>query len=89
MAEEEGSVVERDLLDALFAGRAQLRDPIGNHMSPPLPTIGGGQPVGEAVALLSDAGAAVVLVDGTPGGVITRQDLLAYLGAAERRAPER
>ncbi len=78
-AEVMGSVVERDLLDALFAGRAQLRDPIGNHMSPPLPTIGGGQPVAEAVALLRDAGAAMVLIDGRPGGVITRQDLLAYL----------
>ena len=53
-------------------------------MSAPLPTIGGGQPVGEAVSLLSDADAAVVLVDGKPAGVITRQDLLAYLGAAGR-----
>jgi cystathionine beta-synthase len=87
VAEVVGSVVERDLLDALFAGRAQLRDPIGQHMSPPLPTIGGGQPVGEAVALLTDAGAAMVLVDGKPGGVITRQDLLAYLGAGGWRAP--
>jgi cystathionine beta-synthase len=83
-AEVVGSVVERDLLDALFAGRAQLRDPIGNHMSAPLPMIGGGEPVAEAVALLSSADAAVVLVDGKPAGVITRQDLLAYLGAAAR-----
>ena len=88
-AEVVGSVVERDLLDALFAGRAQLRDPIGRHMSPPLPTIGGGQPVGDAVALLTDAGAAMVLVDGKPGGVITRQDLLAYLGAGGRRPTAR
>src|SRR6266851_545538 len=78
-AEVVGSIVERDLLDALFTGRARLRDPIGQHMSPPLPTIGGGQPVGDAVALLRDAGAAVVLIDGKPGGVIARQDLLAYL----------
>ena len=85
-AEVVGSVVERDLLDALFAGRAQLRDPIGNHMSDPLPTIGGGQPVGAAVALLRDAGAAMVLIDGKPGGVITRQDLLAYLGSHSRTA---
>jgi hypothetical protein len=29
----------------------------------------------------------MVLIDGKPGGVITRQDLLAYLGAGGRRAP--
>jgi len=86
-AEVVGSIVERDLLDALFVGSAQLSDPIGQHMSPPLPTIGGGQPVGEAVSLLTDAGAALVLIDGKPAGVIARQDLLAYLGAAGRRAP--
>jgi cystathionine beta-synthase len=83
-AEVVGSVVERDLLDALFTGRAQLRDPIGQHMSPPLPMIGGGQPVSDAVTMLTDTGAAVVLIDGKPGGVIARQDLLAYLGAAGR-----
>jgi hypothetical protein len=33
------------------------------------------------VELLRRAGAAVVLIDGKPGGVIARQDLLAYLGA--------
>lgn len=87
-AEVVGSIGERDLLDALFVGRAQLSDPIGQHMSPPLPTIGGGQPVGEAVALLTEAGAALVLIDGKPAGVIARQDLLAYLGAAGRRARE-
>ena len=86
-AEVVGSIVERDLLDALFTGRAQLRDPISQHMSPPMPTIGGGQPVGDAVTLLTDSGAAVVLIDGKPRGVIARQDLLAYLGAGGRRAP--
>jgi len=86
-AEVVGSIVERDLLDALFVGSAQLSDPIGQHMSPPLPTIGGGQPVGEAVSLLTDAGAALVLIDGKPAGVIARQDLLAYLGAVGRREP--
>jgi cystathionine beta-synthase len=50
-------------------------------MAAPLPMVGGGQPVGEAVALLEKADAAVVLVDGKPAGVITRQDLLAHLGA--------
>jgi cystathionine beta-synthase len=75
-----GSIAEKDLLDALFTGQAHLHDRIERHMSPPLPMIGGGQPVGEAVALLEKADAAIVLVDGKPTGVITRQDLLAYLG---------
>ncbi len=74
-----GSVVERDLLDAVFSGRAHLHDAIERHMSPPLPMIGGGQPVAQAVALLEKADAALVLVDGKPKGLITRQDLLAYL----------
>jgi cystathionine beta-synthase len=74
-----GSIAEKDLLDALFTGQAQLRDPIERHMGPPLPMIGGGQPVREAVALLEKADAAIVLVDGKPAGVLTRQDLLAFL----------
>jgi cystathionine beta-synthase len=74
-----GSVAEKDLLDALFTGQAQLRDPIERHMGPPLPMIGGGQPVREAVALLEKADAAIVLVEGKPAGVLTRQDLLAFL----------
>ncbi|HET6214290.1 MAG TPA: cystathionine beta-synthase [Micromonosporaceae bacterium] len=73
-----GSLAEKDLLDALFTGQAHLHDTIERHMGPPLPMVGGGQPVGEAVALLAKADAAIVLVDGKPRGVITRQDLLAY-----------
>ena len=50
------------------------------HVGPPLPMIGGGQPVSEAVALLEKSDAAIILVDGKPAGVLTRQDLLAHLG---------
>ncbi|HEX3298225.1 MAG TPA: pyridoxal-phosphate dependent enzyme, partial [Nocardioides sp.] len=74
-----GSIAERDLLDALFSGQAHLHDTVERHMAAPLPMIGGGQPVGEAVALLEKADAAVVLIDGKPAGVITRQDLLALI----------
>ena len=74
-----GSIAERDLLDALFTGQAHLHDIVERHMGDPLPMIGGGQPVSEAVALLEKADAAVVLIDGKPAGVITRQDLLAHL----------
>ncbi|MFD2764115.1 cystathionine beta-synthase [Micromonospora eburnea] len=76
-----GSIAEKDLLDALFTGQAHLHDTIERHMAEPLPMIGGGQPVSEAVALLEKADAALVLVDGKPKGVLTRQDLLAHLGA--------
>ena len=74
-----GSIAEKALLDALFTGQAHLHDTIERHMGDPLPMIGGGQPVGEAVALLEKADAAMVLVDGKPAGVLTRQDLLAHL----------
>jgi len=74
-----GSLAERDLLDALFTGTAHLHDMVERHMGPPLPMVGGGQPVSEAVALLEKSDAAIVLVDGKPAGVLTRQDLLAHL----------
>ena len=76
-----GSIAEKDLLDALFTGQAHLHDTIERHMAPPLPMIGGGQPVSEAVGLLEKSDAALVLIDGKPKGVLTRQDLLAHLGA--------
>jgi cystathionine beta-synthase len=74
-----GSIAERDLLDALFSGQAHLHDMIDKHIGEPLPMIGGGQPVAEAVALLEKSDAAIVLVDGKPRGVITRQDLLSLI----------
>jgi cystathionine beta-synthase len=74
-----GSIAEKALLDALFSGQAHLHDTIEKHMSAPLPMIGGGQPVSEAVSLLEAADAAMVLIDGKPAGVLTRQDLLAHL----------
>jgi cystathionine beta-synthase len=74
-----GSIAEKTLLDALFSGQAHLHDTIERHMTDPLPMIGGGEPVSEAVSLLENADAAMVLIDGKPAGVLTRQDLLAHL----------
>ncbi|MGW1197154.1 cystathionine beta-synthase [Streptomyces sp. NPDC002536] len=78
-AEVVGSVVERELLDALFASRASLSDPLEKHMCPPLPQVGSGEPVADLMAVLGKADAAVVLVEGKPSGVVSRQDLLAFL----------
>ena len=78
-AEVAGSVSERVLLDALFAGTAKLADQVEQHMSPPLPTVGSGAAVGDAVKALVDADALLVHEDGRPIGVLTRQDLLGFL----------
>jgi cystathionine beta-synthase len=78
-AEVAGAVVEKDLLDALYSGRARLADRVEKHMSPPLPSIGAGSPVGEAVAALESADALLVQEDGKPVGVVTRQDLLGFV----------
>jgi len=78
-AEVAGSVSERTLLDALFAGSARLTDSVEQHMSAPLPTIGSTSPAREAVSLLESSDAVLVQEDGKPVGVLTRQDLLAFL----------
>ena len=79
-AEVAGAVVERDLLNALFTGQAQLTDRLEQHMSPPLPTIGANEPLDTAMSAFATADAALVLVDGKPAGVVTRSDVLAFLG---------
>jgi cystathionine beta-synthase len=78
-AEVSGAVIERDLLDALFTGKAQLADRLEKHMSPPLPTIGAGEAVSVAMNALSHADGALVLEDGKPAGVVTRHDILGFL----------
>jgi cystathionine beta-synthase len=80
-AEVAGAVSERDLLDALYAGRARLTDRVEDHMAEPLPTVGSGEPVAEAVERLHEADAVLVQEDGKPVGVLTRQDLLSYIAA--------
>jgi cystathionine beta-synthase len=78
-AEVAGSVSERNLLDALFSGAARLVDRVDQHMDAPLPTVGTSEPVGDAVTRLGKADALLVQDEGKPVGVVTRQDLLAYL----------
>jgi len=78
-AEVAGSVSERVLLDALYAGTARLADPVGDHMSAPLQPIGSNEPVSVAIAALEKADALLVQEDGRPVGVVTRQDLLSFL----------
>jgi len=78
-AEVVGSVVERDLLDALFSGAAKLSDTVDAHMSAALPIVGAGESVQSATSALQSSDGVIVIEDGRPVGVLTRQDLLGYL----------
>ena len=54
VGEVSGSVTERELLDALFTGKAALSDSVRQHMSEPLPLVGAGEDVQRAAHLAGD-----------------------------------
>ena len=74
-----GSVSERDLLDALFAGTASLADAVTGHMAQPFELVGSGENLAAARVALQDRDAIMVVDDGKPAGVLTRADLLGFL----------
>jgi cystathionine beta-synthase len=61
-----------------------MSDRVEKHMSPPLPIIGSGEPVAEAVTSLGTADALLVHVDGKPAGIVTRQDVLGHLAGGTK-----
>jgi cystathionine beta-synthase len=80
-AEVVGSAHERDLMEMAFQDAAALDRPIGEVMAPPLPSVGAGEPVDDAVEPLEKASAVVVVDSGHPVGILTRSDLLDFLTA--------
>ena len=76
-----GSVSERELLDAVFSGRAAMADPVEKHMAPPLPLVGAGESVEVARHALEELDAVMVVEDGKPVGVLTRHDLLGFFAS--------
>jgi cystathionine beta-synthase len=80
-----GSVSERELLSAVFEGRAKLADAVAQHMSPPLPMIGAGELVSTAAKALRECDAVMVVGEGKPIGVLTRHDLLGFLSDGNTR----
>ncbi len=80
-----GSVTERELLSAVFEGRAKLADAVAQHMSAPMPMIGAGELVGTAAKMLRECDALMVVEEGKPVGVITRQDLLGFMSGNAAR----
>ncbi len=81
VAEIVGSVTERGLLDAIFDGTASLADRVELHMAAPLPLVGATEPISVALTALKEADAFIVLGDGRPIGVLSRQDLLGHLAS--------
>jgi cystathionine beta-synthase len=81
LGEVAGSVSERELLDAVFTGRAALADRVEKHMAAPLPLVGAGEPVEVARHALESVDAVMVVDDGKPVGVLTRHDLLGFFAS--------
>ncbi len=81
VAEIVGSVTERGLLDAIFDGTASLADRVELHMAAPLPLVGASESIEVALEALKQADAFIVLGDGRPIGVLSRQDLLGHLAS--------
>ncbi|MBF4462946.1 MULTISPECIES: cystathionine beta-synthase [unclassified Rathayibacter] len=81
MGEVIGAVDERELLDRVFSGSASLNDPLGSSVGAPLALIGLGESISAARVALRDGSALLVIDEGKPVAVITRQDLLTYATA--------
>jgi cystathionine beta-synthase len=79
LGEVVGSVSERDLLDRVLADATVLDRLVSDVLAPPLPTIGAGEPIDEAIAALETAPALLVLDRGHPVGIVTRSDVLSSL----------
>jgi cystathionine beta-synthase len=83
--EVEGSVRELELMHEISRDPGVLDRPVSEVQSPPLPTVGVGEPLARVVALLDQGPAVVVLDGGRPCAVLTRSDVLAFL--SERAQP--
>ena len=86
-AEVMGAVSELSLMHLAFSDADGFDRPVEDVMSPPLPTVGIGQPVELTVELLETAAAILVLAGGRPTAVLSRSDVLAFLSRAADHVP--
>jgi cystathionine beta-synthase len=86
LAEKEvvGTVRELELMERAFADASVLDRPVGEVMGPRLPVVGIGEPVSRLVGELETVNAVLVLDGGHPTTVLSRADLLNFLGGASR-----
>ncbi len=80
LAEVVGSITDRRLLEHALHDRDGLDMAVGSVMGPPLATVGHSEAVEGIAARLEKNSALLVLDGGHPIGILTRSDLLAFLG---------
>ncbi len=85
-AEVSGAIDELELMDVIHRDPGVMSTPVEKVMGPKLPTIGVGQKVERAVAMLEVAPALLVLAGGRPLSILTRTDVLAYFTAVAETA---
>jgi cystathionine beta-synthase len=74
-----GAIEERQLVELVFSGAANMTDSIAEFVGKPLGLIGVHESVTQAREALATADALLVVDDGKPVAVLTRYDLLNYL----------
>ena len=79
LGEVVGSVSQSSLLDGLLAGSIATTDAVSSVTEAALPIIGAGESLESAQTALAASDALLVLQDGKPQAVLTRQDLLTFL----------
>jgi len=79
MGEVIGALDEASLVEHIFSGRAQMTDSVAEFVGKPLGLIGVHESVSAARTALATADALLVIDDGKPAAVLTRQDLLTFL----------
>jgi cystathionine beta-synthase len=80
LAEVVGSVSDRQLLEHALHDPASFDRPVSSVMGSPMATVGHSEPVEGIAARLEADNALLVLDGGHPIGILTRSDLLAFLG---------
>jgi cystathionine beta-synthase len=81
LAEVVGSVSDRQLLEHTLHNPEAFDQSVGSVMGPPMGTVGHSETVEGIAARLESANAVLVLDGGHPVGILTRSDLLAFLGS--------
>jgi cystathionine beta-synthase len=74
-----GTLTQTGLAELIARGQAQPWDAVEAHMSPPLPVVGAGELLADAMSTISRSGAALVADGGLPQGLVSATDVVSLL----------